>query len=245
MTAARGAVIRGALTLLLAGALLGASPLVGADEDAVTARAFEVRYRSLADAADLVGELLSADGTLTLKPRLKTLIVEDRESVLDRVGALLTSFDLPPRSVEITFSLFVGSRDEEAPDGESGAGRNALSKQVRGVMETLGDFTRWTSYEPLGSRAVTGTEGDRVEARLAEDYRIAFKVESVHETQDVVKFEHVTLERVGLDDDGAEDIESLFTTGGFVRAGKLNVFGAASAPDSKRALFLALQVNPR
>ena len=67
------------LSLLLI-ALLGL-PLA-ADEDPISAEAFEVHYRALGDAAELVGDLLSADGSVTLKPRMKTLLVEDRDSVL-------------------------------------------------------------------------------------------------------------------------------------------------------------------
>jgi hypothetical protein len=227
------------LAAALAGAvLLAASSSPAAEE--ILARVFEVRYRPLADAAELVGELLSPEGTVLMKPRLKTLIVEDRPAVLDRVQALLASYDLPPRSVEITFSLFLGSREEGAPGG-----RDALSQEVRGVLETLGDFTRWTAYEPLGGRSVTGVEGDPVQASLSGDYRVAFKIESVHQSHDVVKFDHITLERVQRAADGPESVEQLFSAGGVVRAGKLTLFGAAAAPDSKRALFLALQVTPR
>jgi hypothetical protein len=137
-------------------------------EESVTARAFPVRFRPLADAADVVAPLLSADGTVTLRPRLRMLVVQDREEVLDRVEALLLSFDLPPRNVEVTLSLFLGTDRLTAGRQRGGPGPE-FSKEVRGVIETLGDVTKWIAYEPLGSRSVTGTEGATVTAELSHD----------------------------------------------------------------------------
>jgi len=115
---------------------------------------------------------------------------------------------------------------------------------VRGVIEAVGDFTQWTSYEPLGSRSVSSTEGDLVEAQITPEYRVVFKLQSVHERQRVAKFRRFTLQRVKVTD-GVETIEDLYTAGMVVTMGKLTMVVAASSPDSKQALFLALQVRPR
>ena len=203
-----------------------------------------MHYRPLADAAELISPLLSSEGTLTLRPRLMTLVVEDRVAVLDRVATLLESYDLPPRNAEITFSLFLGTdrREQEAPPDASGS---ELSREVRGVLETLADFTKWTAYEPLGSRSVTGAEGDEVVTQLSDEFRVAFVLESVHESQGVVKFKWFTLQRVRREDGGEEEIEELYRTGMALTAGRLHVVGAASDPDSKRALFLTFQAKLR
>ena len=115
------------------------------------------------------------------------------------------------------------------------------------MVERLGDVTRWTSYEPLGSRSVSGVEGDPVVANVSGDYRVAFTVESVHERQGVVrvKFKRFSLQREVPVGDGGRRVEDLYTAGLVVDAGKLTLVVAAAAPDSQRALFLALQVNPR
>lgn len=210
-------------------------------DDPFLARAYVVQHRSLTDAADLAGGLLSPEGSLTIKPRLKTIVIEDYRSILDRVGALLESFDLPPRTVNVVLSLFMGSRSDKPGKG---AVRGNLSNQVRGVIEAVGDFTQWTSYEPLGSRSVSSTEGDLVEAQITPEYRVVFKLQSVHERQRVAKFRRFTLQRVKVTD-GVETIEDLYTAGMVVTMGKLTMVVAASSPDSKQALFLALQVRPR
>lgn len=243
--AARSRVARACVFLAFVVAVVGPVQATENDDDPLLARAFSVRYRPLADAADLVGPLLTAEGKVILRPRLKTLVVEDRVSVLDRVGALLESFDLPPRNVEVTFTLFLGTdRREEAGRAAS---NSVFSDQVRGVIEALGDFTKWTDYEPLGSRLVTGVEGDRLIADLSDDYRVLFTVESVssHNGSDVVKFDSITLQRLVQDPSGARIPEDLHTTGVVLATGRLGVVGAASGADSKRALFLTLQVETR
>jgi len=214
-------------------------------KDLVLARAFEVRYRPLADAADLVGPLLSEEGSVTLKPRLRTLVVQDQVSVLDRVAELLQSFDVPPRNVEVTLSLFLGS--ERRPNQRAGrAASPEFSKEVRGVIETLGDFTKWTAYEPLGSRSVTGVEGgEPVVANLSADYRVVFTVDSVHPARRIVNFKRFSLQRRELDEEGQQTVKNLYTTGMVLPMGKLHVVGAASDPGSQRALFLTLQVRAR
>jgi hypothetical protein len=233
--------VRGALAALL---LLALATAGGADEP-LPARAFEIHHRPLADAADLVGPLLSEEGTLTLRPRLRTLVVEDRPGVLERVASLLDSWDLPPRNAEVTLSLFLGT-DRREDEASAGGPASDLSREVRGVLETLADFTKWTSYEPLGSRSVTGAEGAEVVARLSEEYRVVFVVESVHEGQGLIKFRWFTLQRVRHDDGtGAERVEDLYRTGMSLSAGRLHVVGAAADPNSQRALFLTLQARPR
>ena len=152
-------------------ALTGTAPAQehadGAGDDPLGAEVFEVRYRSLSDAADVASAVLSEQGSLTLKPRLHVLVVEDRRSVLERVRELLESFDLPPRIVEVTFTLILGIDAREGEDVRPGAS-NVFSKEVGGVLETLGDFTKWHAYEPIGSRSVTGVEGREVRADLTE-----------------------------------------------------------------------------
>ena len=233
-----------ALLLLMVALALPAVANTPKPEDPFLARAFEVHYRSLTDAADLAGELLSPEGSLTIKPRLKTIVIEDYLSILRKVEALLESFDLPPKTVEVAMSLFMGRRSDEAQE-ISTSGRGQLSTEVRNVIEALRDFTQWTSYEPLGSRSVSGVEGDPVIANITGEYRVAFTVEAVHENQKVVKFERFSLQRLVPTEDGGQKIETLYTAGMVVDVGKLTTVVAASSPDSKQALFLALQVELR
>jgi hypothetical protein len=215
-----------------------------AEDDPVLARAYRVQHRSIADAADLVSPLLSPDGQLTLRPRLKVLVVEDRVSVLDKVGALIESFDLPPRNVEVTLSLFLGM-DRMAAVRHRTLGTGTFSKEVRGVIDALGDVTKWVDYEPLGSRSVVGVEGSQVTAGLSDEYRVTLDVESIHESDGTVKFRRVSLQRLEPTNEGGTRVTELYTAGMVLTEGRLHVVGAAREPGSDRALFLIVQVRGR
>ena len=74
----RGAAIPALVLALVVALPAGAENPTTGEEGGLSVRAFEVRYRSLSDAADLVGDQLSADGSLTLKPRLGVLVRQQR-----------------------------------------------------------------------------------------------------------------------------------------------------------------------
>jgi hypothetical protein len=237
---------REALGILLTGAL-GAGLPSGAAEappvvDPVSARAYEVKFKSLADAAELVSALLTPQGSVTLQPRLKALTVQDRVSVLDRVASLLQSFDVAPRNVEIAMSLFLGTDRREQEAGRI-IPPSSMTKDVRGIAETLGDFTKWNAYEPLGGRAVTGVEGGRVTVTLSDEYRVAYDIDTVRDQS--VKLTNFVLQRVTRGADGKERVQDVYSAAVVLPVGRMLMLGAAQNPESKRALFLTLQARPR
>ena len=226
---------------LSAGLLAGAAdaPVVA---DPVSARAYEVKFKSLADAAELIGPVLSPQGSVTLQPRLKTLLIQDRVSVLDRVASLLASFDVAPRNVEIAMSLFLGTDRREQEAGRI-IPPSSMTKDVRGIAETLGDFTKWNAYEPLGGRAVTGVEGGRVTVNLSDEYRVTYDIDTVRDQ--TVKLTNFVLQRVTRGPDGKEKVLDVYNAAVVLPVGRMLMLGAAQNPESKRALFLTLQARPR
>jgi len=212
--------------------------------DPIRARTFRIEFKLLSEAAELIAPLITDEGEVIMRPKQKSLIVEDRATVLLKVGQVLESFDLPPRSVEITFVLFLG-RDIRENAKRPASTASVFSDDVRAVIEALGDVTKWTSYEPLGSRAVRGQEGSRTVADLSSDYRVSFEIDSVTRRagKEIVKFDRIVLQKVDRDDTGQERLDDLYATAGTLKTGMLHVAGAASGPDADRALFLTMQVE--
>jgi len=168
----------------------------------------------------------------------------DRVSVLDQVGTLLESFDLPPRNVELTLTLFMGTdRSRE------GAGKLAVtpfvSDEVIDAMEKIKVLMKWNSYEVLGSRSITGIEGGKVTATLSDDYRVAFEVDSVMESRDKVRFKSFSVQKIIRTADGANRYQDIYTADMVSPLGRLYLVGAASAPESDKALFLTLRTELR
>jgi hypothetical protein len=233
---ARTALLAGLFATTALGAAMAQAPQGAADP--VQARTFEVRYRSLQDAGELVGPILSAEGTLTLKPQLRLLVVADRASVLERVRTLLESFDLPPRSVEVTLGLYLGTRRQDSANGHSPPRRSVIE------LPAL-SFTHWTSYETLGSRSVNGVEGTEVVADLSHNYRVVFTIEGVDPRHRLVKFRSISLQRIRHMPEGPERIDSLYSAAAVVDMGKQQIFGAATDPEADQALFLTLLTQAR
>lgn len=229
--------------LLVAGLVL-ASALPASADDPIVAKAYAIRFRPLADAAELVGQVLSAEGTVTMQPRLRTITVQDRASIQERIPGLLLSFDLAPRNVEVTLALFLGTDRREREAGRS-LPAEGMSREVRGVVETLADFTKWNAYESLGGRSVTSAEGSPAEVQLGEEYRARWVVEAVAERQEVSKLRDFTLERRIVGTDGREAWQVVYRTDIVAPQGKQFLLGVAQNPDSKKALFLSLQARTR
>ena len=219
-----------------------AAPAPAEAADSLSARAYEVKFKTLADAAEMVSPLLSVDGTVTLQPRLKTLTIQDRAAVLDRVASLLLSFDVAPRNVEIAMSLFLGTDRREQEAGRS-IPSSSLTTDVRGIAEALGDFTKWNAYEPLGGRAVTGAEGGRVTVNLSDQYRVSYDIDTVRDQS--VKLANFVLQRITRGSDGKDMVQDVYSASVVLPVGRMLMLGAAQNPESKRALFLTLQARPR
>lgn len=227
--------------LALVAALAGVAPGTGwaADDrdDPIQARSFPVRFRPLSDAAEIVSSILTAHGEITLQPRLKQLVVRDRASILDQIGPLIESFDLPPRSVQVSISLALATQAE--------AGRTApdeLHQQDRGIWEIV-PLTGFTAFDPLGKRSIIGVEGSTVTTDLSEDYRVVFSVDWVEDQR--VAFKSFSLLRITRTDEGEEQVKNVYSADINLQTGKPLLVGAAQAPNSKKALFLMLEASPR
>jgi hypothetical protein len=171
------------------------------------------------------------------------LLVTDHVSVLDRVGPLLDSYDTPPRSVDVAVSIIVGTKTEPET-GE--AGRllgGSMYSELRGIVQTLQDFTEWKNYDPVGGGSARGIEGSSMTIDIEGAYRVTFDVGAVDD--DNVMFERVRLERLERDEDGDERVRTLYNAEAKVLPGRTLILGASQGPDSEEALFLALLVHSR
>jgi hypothetical protein len=124
----------------------------------------------------------------------------------------------------------------------------SLSREIRGVHENLGDFTKWTDYELLGSQSVTVVEGRSAAARLSGEYRVSFEVGAVEppgarSTSGTIVLRTVVLERITRDPQGAERVDELYSTAMQLHSGKLLTVGAAQSPESRKALFLTIKAR--
>jgi len=207
-------------------------------------RSYVLEYRPVAEAAEAIGDWIGEEGSVSMRPRKKTLVVTDVAATHDRIAAFLEAFDVPPRTVDVSVSLMLASdrtRDE--------AGRrtplSAVTAEVRGVMESVGDFTRWVDYEPLGTHAASTVEGRTTSVRLDDTYGVDYRVDGVETGPDGdrIRLSPFRLIRFRMGSDGVERQETVFETAMRLPVGRLQVLGAASGADADRALFLTVRAE--
>lgn len=205
-------------------------------EKDLSIKVFTIKFKDVEDAVTLISPLLSDFGSLTVQPKLKTITVEDFPINLNKIGEAIKGYDLPPKNVEVIINLIMAS--------EKGEKHGSIAKEIRGVSETLSDFTKWTDYERIGSVVMTSVEGGESASTIGEQYRVKFTIEYVNEIRRVIKFSQFSLEKRTLKEEG-DRYHSLWKweTGPNLVDGKLLVVGSAKQPGSKKALFLTIQAN--
>ncbi len=211
-----------------------AQPPAAAGET-LAVRAFTIKFRDPGDVALLVGPQLSDRGSVTTVPKLRTVTVQDRREILDRIQDLIASYDVPPRNVEFTVTLILASRA-----GEAGG---SISREVRGITEALPDITRWTDYKTLDSVTIAGSEGSRTARELASAYRIEFELETVSESRGIIRLNPFSLQKVEKGPGGETVYRPVYTTTVNLKNDKLLTIGATKSETSPKALFLAIRAH--
>lgn len=222
--------------------LLFASPAgAGAEQET---RAYVLEHRPVSEAAEAIGDWLGEEGSVSLRPRKKSLVVTDSAATHERIAAFLETFDVPPRPVEISVSLMLAS-DRSRDEAGRRTPLSAVTAEVRGVMESVGDFTRWVDYEPLGTHTASALEGTSTSVRLDETYGVEYRVDGIDRGPegDRIRLAPFRLIRYRTHADGTERTETVFETAMRLPEGRLQVLGAASGADADRALFLTVRAE--
>jgi hypothetical protein len=209
------------------------------EEPELETRVFSVQFKPIEDVVLLVRNVLGENGSLTLQPRLKAVIVTDEPALLERVAQLIESFDVPPRQVHLDVQLLMGSLGKPPEKQKLQPGVRRLPGIDRDLRDALGNLI-WTDYDLLGSASFTTAEGEESTLALGDDYRIRLKVGTVNTQQNVTRFERFTLERRQAQPGGQETLRPIWDQVLNLRDNRRYVFGATQLKESSRAVFLSI-----
>jgi hypothetical protein len=200
---------------------------------------FTVRFKDVNDVYLLIEPLLSDKGSVQMQPRLRTLAVTDDEETLKKIEAMIQSYDLPPKNVEVALQLILATTAVKSTE--------SISPRIRGVIQKLNEIsTRWSDYRLLGTATLTSMEGDRASVEMGEDYRVSFAVDYVSDEQRMVRFKRFTLDRREKPRDPEsrdENYTRVLDTALNLKEDKLYIFGASKMEGSNRALFMTVTAS--
>ncbi len=200
---------------------------------------FTIRFKDINDVYLLIEPLLSARGSVRMRPRLRTLAVSDDPETLEKIEAMIQGYDLPPRNVEVSLQLILATAAGKPPE--------TISPRIRGVIRKLNEIsTRWSDYRLLGSATVVSSEGEKTSVEMGEDYRISFAVDYASDKPRLVRFQRFTLDRRERSRDPeirAETFTRVLDTALNLKEDKLYIFGASKMESSNRALFMTITAS--
>src|SRR5215218_4164529 len=98
------------VALLFAASAMQAEPPAPDAAKALTVRTFTFKYKDAEKATGLIKALLSPEGTISIQPGTKSLVVSDRAENLKAVAKAVGDFDVPPQSFRLSVRLVSAGR---------------------------------------------------------------------------------------------------------------------------------------
>ncbi len=215
------------LALLVAVSAAQAEPPAPDTAKALSVRTFTFKYREADKAAGVIKPLLSADGTISIQPGTKSIVVTDRADNLKAVAKAIDDFDRPPQSFRLTVRLVSAARVS--------ADTAKVGEDLRDVAPKLA-MLRYNSLENAGRADFQGKEGDPGILEMPTGYRAEFKLGEYDPASDSIKVSELHLSR--LQKDQLEPLLKPISLN--LRLGQTYMVAATRTPESQRALMIVL-----
>jgi hypothetical protein len=223
-----------AVAVLLSAALAGraAGQAAGSVERELVVHVFELEHQPASEAWNLVQPLLSARGSVELRPADNTLVLRDTMAALERVLPVLVAFDHPPRDVNVEIWLIRasdGARVSPVPPPRS-------SNVPRELLGHLAGLFHYQQYDLVADSRVRSREGQRVTFQLGPQHSVRFRLGTIVGDQRLrlVDFEVFQEER-------GKALESLIRSNLNLWLGRNMVFALSQGEQSPTALMVVVR----
>ena len=197
----------------------------------LSVRSFPLRYKEADRVAAVIKSLMSPEGSLSIQPNAKTIVVTDHAENLKNIAGAIEKFDVPARAFRLELKLIYAGR---AP----AAGK--VPDDLKEIAAKLSGVLRFNTFEKAGEISVIGKEGDPIIAKIDDIYRADLRFGEYDPQSDSVRVTAFQLSRITTSGKDAGQVEPLLTTNLNLRLGQTAVVGATRQPESSRALMLIL-----
>ena len=192
---------------------------------ALTVRTFTFKYKDADKAAAVVKPLLSSEGTISIQPGTKSIVVTDRADNLKAVAKAVADYDVPPQTFRLSVRLVSAARAEASK----------VPNDLKDVAPKLA-YMRYNSLESEGQADFEGKEGDPGILDMSTGYRAEFKLGEYDAASDSIKVSELKLARLQKDQ-LAPVLKPISLN---LRLGQTYVVGATRSAESQRALIVVI-----
>lgn len=216
--------------LFLAFAISGAA---FADDDAaaaqksLTVKTYQFKHKDAGKAADVLKNLVSPEGSISIQPSTNSVVVTDRAENMKAITTALEQYDTPPQSFKISVRL-ISAAHAEAP---------RVADELKDVRPSLA-MLPFNAFESLGSANVDGREGEPGMIDLASGYRADFKIGDYDPSSDSVKVSDLKISKL----QGDQLTQILKPTTMNLKLGQTIILGAGK-PQGQKALILVISAR--
>ncbi|MEM7246995.1 MAG: secretin N-terminal domain-containing protein [Acidobacteriota bacterium] len=213
---------------LLAGLLLLAAPVlaqeseekVGATEAEIQ-RVFTIHYLDMEDITVLLSRQLEGGGLVTIDNKTRSVILQHRPDVVERIERWLAEIDVPPQAAVVRVLLEKAER-KPSQDAER--------------FQVLDEWTR----TPLAETTLEVKERSEVTQAFGPDgvYEVRVKLSSVDRQREMMIFDELAIAHFKADEDGGTRRRQLLRTSLDLRDRTPKTVMSASSSNSDVALVV-------
>lgn len=203
-------------------------------DGAVITQAFALKHKKATEAVQLVYSLLSPEGSVSVQPRSNTLVVRDLTRVVQSVGQVLRTFDLPARPLRLELIVVKASRN---PAGAAARSSDLPEQLVRRLRKWL----PYDTFEKQGEAMISTFEGESAFFGIGNHYEVSFRVGTLSEGR-LIKLADFCIARPRGQGQGKAEL--IRTNLNLVLGQTLNL-GLAKSEGSREALMVVLTVRQK
>jgi hypothetical protein len=219
----------GVILLMLLGGV-PAALAAPAENEKLTARSFQFKFRDASRAASVIKPLISASGSVSIQPSSNTLVVTDSPAVLREVVRAIQQYDAPPKAFTVEVRLVAASQVRGTPP--------AVPEDLREISAKLSGVLRFNRFDKLGEIRAQAREGEPVLANLDGAYRADFTMGEFDPISQTLQLSEFRVMRIPPGDGELQQVFRNSTLN--LRVGQTVVLGASRLPDSNRILMIVL-----
>jgi type II secretory pathway component GspD/PulD (secretin) len=210
---------------IIAAAAQAEPPAAPDSAKALTVRTFTFKYKDADKAAAVVKPLLSSEGTISIQPGTKSLVVTDRAENLKAVAKAVADYDVPPQTFHLSVRLVSAARADAAK----------VPNELKDVAPKLA-YMRYNSLDSEGQADFDGKDGDPGILDMSTGYRAEFKLGEYDAASDSIRVSDLKLARLQKDQ-LAPVLKPISLN---LRLGQTYVVGATRSAESQRALIVVI-----